>query len=81
LSMALSSSASASNRLSLLFSCSTYLRRLASVAYGLRPTASTCLRRAAASGDTSLPTPLGLGTHRERSVLSSVAGLPSAVCG
>jgi len=47
---ALSSSASASKRYSREFSCSSSLRRLASVDYGLRPTSSTCRRRDAANG-------------------------------
>jgi len=59
LSIALSSSASARRRLRRAFSCSCAFRRLASVSYGLRPTASTSRRRAAASGDRSEPTPQG----------------------
>ena len=44
-------------------------RRLASVAYGLRPTSTTCRRRDAANGGTWQRIPPGLGIHRQRFVL------------
>ena len=59
LSIAFSNSASARSLFRRAFFCSNSLRRLASVAYGPRPTTSISRRTAAASGDRSGPTPLG----------------------